>query len=88
LVLNICVIIGRLLGKLVYLNKFSDCIIATLFDLHVLMIEISFDYYISHHYLFSSHILFKLCRTFQGEDIGISPSTDLPLLLTYTPNYF
>ena len=43
-VLNICVIIGRVLGKLVYSTKFSDCIIASLFDLHVLMIEISFDY--------------------------------------------
>jgi len=43
-VLNICAIIGRLLGKLVYLTKFTDCIIASLFDLHVLMIEISFDY--------------------------------------------
>jgi hypothetical protein len=42
--LNICVIIGRLLGKVVYLTKFSDCIIASLFDLHLLMIESSFDY--------------------------------------------
>jgi hypothetical protein len=43
-VLNICVIIGRLLGKVVYLTKFSDCIIASLFDLQLLMIESSFDY--------------------------------------------
>jgi hypothetical protein len=42
--LNICVIIGRLLGKVVYLTKFSDCIIASLFHLHLLMIESSFDY--------------------------------------------
>ena len=40
----LCDYIGRLLDKVVYLTKFSDCIIANLFDLHLLMIESSFDY--------------------------------------------
>jgi hypothetical protein len=50
------VIIDRLLGKVFYLTKFSDCIIANLFDLHVLMIKISFDYsYMPSLFIFVSH---------------------------------
>jgi hypothetical protein len=50
------VIIGRLLGKVFYLTKFSDCIIANVFDLHVLMIKSSFDYlYMLSLSIFISH---------------------------------
>jgi hypothetical protein len=43
-VLDIIVIIDRLLGKLVYLARLSDCIIASLYDSHSLIIEISLCY--------------------------------------------
>jgi hypothetical protein len=64
------VIIDRLLGKLVYLARLSDCIIASLYGSHLLVIEISL-YYL---YLQSSSIHLTLCLRladyFKGKLLG------------------